>query len=230
MYGDFFLRQFQNFLKMKKIVKRGVVGIVVFITFIVVLVFIFPQLLYSTAIGQRIAMKMEGGQVADFYFKENQTHKDTLYMKGVIYSNTLDEIKDILDQNPQVTTLVMVNVPGSIDDEINLVASQEIRKRKINTYLPEDGMVASGGTDMFLAGTKRMAHSTAKLGVHSWSDGTKGGDQYPKDHPDHTKYLTYYKDMQIPTDFYWYTLKAAPAEDIHWMTPDEIKKYKITTH
>ena len=105
-----------------------------------------------------------------------------------------------------------------------------IRKRKINTYLPENGMVASGGTDMFLAGTKRGVHPTARLGVHSWSDGEKGGDQYPEDHPDHKKYLEYYKEMKIPTDFYWYTLKAAPAEGIHWMTPSEIEKYQIITH
>lgn len=214
---------------MNKRVKKGVIGVLIFIILIVSLVLISPQLLYSTAIGQKIAMKMEGDQVADFYFKEKQTTKDTLYMKGVIYSNTLSDIKDILDENPQVTTIVMVDVPGSLDDEINLVASQEIRKRKINTYLPEDGMVASGGTDMFLAGAKREMHPTAKLGVHSWSDGEKGGDQYPKEHPDHIKYLEYYKEMQIPTDFYWYTLKAAPAEDIHWMTQDEIKEYKVTT-
>ena len=215
---------------MKKIIKRSLLGLLILGIVVVGIVFIFPQVLYSSAFGQKILMKMEGDQVAEFYFKENQTNKDTLFMEGVIYSNTLVDIKRVLDKNPQVTTITMINVPGSIDDEINLVASQEIRKRGINTYIPKDGMVASGGTDMFLAGTKRQAHATAKLGVHSWSDGEKGGDEYAKDHPDHTKYLKYYKEMQIPVDFYWYTLKAAPANDIHWMTPNEISEYGVVTN
>lgn len=33
--------------------------------------------------------------------------------------------------------------------------------------------------------------------------------------------------MDIPTDFYWYTLDAADADNIHNMTVEEIKKYNI---
>lgn len=214
---------------MKKIIKKGIIGVLLFLIIVIGFVYFFPQVLYSSALGQKILMKIEGDQVAEFYFKENQTAKDTLYMKGIIYSNTLDDIKNVLDKNPQVTTLTMIHVGGSIDDEINLVASQEIRKRNINTYLPKNGMVASGGTDMFLAGTKRQVHPTAKLGVHSWSGGDKVALDFPKEHEEHKKYLDYYKEMEIPTDFYWYTLKAAPADGIHWMTSEEIIKYNITT-
>ncbi len=203
---------------MKKVLKRSVIALFAFVILAFGIIYFFPEVLYTSAFGQKILIKMEGEQVADFYFKENQTRKDTLYMKGVIYSNTLKDIKKVLDANPQVTTLVMEEVAGSIDDEINLVASQEIRKRDINTYLPENGMVASGGTDMFLAGKERQVHSTAKLGVHSWSGGDQVALDFPRDHEEHQKYLDYYIDMKIPTDFYWYTLEAAPADDIHWMT------------
>lgn len=215
---------------MKKNLKKGVIGLLIFLIVIIGLIYFFPQLLYSTTLGQKVLMRMEGEQVATFYFKENQMNKDTLYMKGVIYSNTLDDIKTVLDRNPQITTLTMVEVGGSIDDEVNLIASQEIRKRNINTYLPKNGMVASGGTDMFLAGKNRAVHPTAKLGVHSWSDGEKGGNEYPKDHEDHSKYLEYYEQMQIPAEFYWYTLEAAPAEGIHWMTPEEVVMYHVVTN
>ena len=215
---------------MKKVLKRGVIGFFIFAILGVSIIYFFPQVLYSSAFGQKILMKMEGDQVAEFYFNENQTNKDTLYMKGIIYSNTLVDIKKVLDKNPQVTTIAMLNVGGSIDDEINLVASQEIRKRNINTYLPKGSMVASGGTDMFLAGKERQIHPTAKLGVHSWSDGEKGGDEYPKEDAEHAKYLEYYKEMQIPVDFYWYRLKAAPATNIHWMTTQEIQQYQIVTN
>lgn len=191
----------------------------------------FPNFLFDFPLGQKIMLRLEGAHVAQFYFKENQTAKDTVYMKGVIYSGTLDDFKEVFGQNPEITTLVMEDVPGSIDDEVNLKASAQIRKNGIDTYVPENGIIASGGTDMFLAGTKRKVHPTAKLGVHSWGSdpGEPDALELPKDHDEHQKYLDYYKEMDIPTGFYWYTLEAAPADDIHWMTEDEIKKYRVET-
>ena len=116
---------------MKKNIERSIIGLLLFVFVLMGLIFLFPQVLYGTASGQKILLKIEGEQVAVFYFKKDQPAKDTLYMEGVIYHNTLIDIKNVLDKNPAVTTIAMVNVPGSIDDEINLVASREIRKRSI---------------------------------------------------------------------------------------------------
>lgn len=189
--------------------------------------FLIPEILFGTGWGQKLILNFEGDEVTTFYFMEGQDAADTLYMRGVIYHHTLRDIRKVFVENPQITTLVMVEVPGSFDDEINLLASKEIRKRNINTYLPDSGMVASGGTDMFLAGKKRGVHETANLGVHSWSGGDLAALDYPRDHEAHRKYLDYYVEMDIPTDFYWYTLEAAPADSIHWMTPSEIRKYNV---
>jgi pimeloyl-ACP methyl ester carboxylesterase len=167
---------------------------------------------------------------ANFTFKDNDDSADTVYMNGVIGSDTLAVMREILTKYPQIKTIVMQNVPGSMDDDINLKASLEIRNRGIATHIPADGMVASGGTDMFLAGTKRTIDTGARLGVHSWSDGSgKAALDYPRDHQEHVKYLDYYKVIGIPTDFYWYTLEAAPADSIHWMTAEEIVQYNILT-
>lgn len=212
---------------MKKIIKHSLIGLFLIGVLSVGVIYFFPDILYSSALGQRLLLQMEGDQAAEFYFKKSQKTKDTVYMKGVIYDNTLNDIKDIFNRNPEITTLVMEDVPGSINDEINLRASREIRTRQINTYLPKNGMVASGGTDMFLAGKERQVHPTAKLGVHSWSGGDKAALDYPKDDVAHKIYLDYYKEMEIPEDFYWYTLEAAPAHDIHWMTTNEIEQYQI---
>lgn len=208
----------------KIIIASGILLVILLMT-----IFYLPEILYTTAFGQKLLLKMEGDQVAKFYYKKKQIGKDTIYMKGVIYSNTLDDIQEVLEANPDITTLVMEDVPGSIDDEINLMASLEIRKHNINTYIPKDGMVASGGTDMFLAGKKRAVHFTARLGVHSWAGIDSVALDYPRNHIEHKKYLDYYSEMDIPTDFYWYTLEAASADDIHWMSPEEIKKYEIVT-
>lgn len=210
--------------------KKLLVALSFVIVTMVVIFFFFPYLFFVTAWGQKFYLEMEGEEVATFYFKENQSSGDTLYMQGVIYSNTLEDMIEVFDNNPEITTLTMVEVPGSMDDDINLLASREIRKRNINTYLPRDGMVASGGTDMFLAGKERGMHETAQLGVHSWGGGDQEALEYPRDHEEHKKYLEYYTEMEIPTEFYWYTLEAAPAESIHWMSFDEIGKYQVLTN
>lgn len=200
----------------------------VILIFVAVLLF-FPSLFYASSFGQKIILRFEGDKAAHFYFNSNHSSKDTLYMEGVIYSGTLKDFKKVIDKNPQITTLVMVEVPGSVDDEINLAASKLIRTHHINTYIPIDGWVASGGTDMFLAGEKRSIHPTAKLGVHSWGGVELEALEYPRDHEEHKKYLEYYEDMEIPLDFYWYTLEAAPANEIHWMTAEEIETYRVIT-
>ncbi len=212
-------------------VKKLVFAFCIALLVLAALVFIFPGIWFGFPLGQKLMLSLEGEQVASFYFKDEQSSKDTIYMKGVIYSGTHDDINQVFNQYPDITTLVMEDVPGSIDDVVNLKASMEIRKQGINTYVPKDGVIASGGTDMFLAGVERKVHPTAKLGVHSWGTGddeAKATD-LPTDHPEHQKYLEYYRKMEIPEDFYWYTLEAAPAEDIHWMTPQEIIKYKVET-
>ena len=169
-------------------------------------------------------------QPASFTFKNDDDSSDTVYMNGVIGSDTLTVMQDLFNTYPQIKTLVMQNVPGSMDDEINLLASMEIRNRGINTHIPADGMVASGGSDMFLAGVKRSIAPGAKIGVHSWSDGSgKAALDYPREHQAHVIYLDYYNAIGITTDFYWYTLEAAPADSIHWMTAEEIALYGVLT-
>jgi hypothetical protein len=193
------------------------------------------ELMAENPLGYEVLTKIfaeddgETENTAKFTFKDNNTSSDTVFMNGVIGSDTLDVMKKLFNAYPQIKLVVMQNVPGSMDDEINLLASREIRNRGIATHIPADGMVASGGTDMFLAGTKRTIELGAKLGVHSWSDGDKGGNEYPRDHEEHAKYLGYYKEMGIASEFYWYTLDAADADDIHWMTESEIVQYGVLT-
>ena len=191
------------------------------------------QTVDASCASQIPAVSYDGGgeeKSASFTFKNSDDRSDTVYMNGVIGSDTLEVMQTLLNSHPQIKTIVMQNVPGSMDDDTNLLASMEIRKRGIATHIPADGMVASGGTDMFLAGVKRTAEAGAKLGVHSWSDDSgKVALDFPRDHQEHVKYLDYYKAIGIDTSFYWYTLEAASAEDIHWMTAQEIAQYGVLT-
>ncbi|MCW7553684.1 hypothetical protein NX722_13805 [Endozoicomonas gorgoniicola] len=155
---------------------------------------------------------------------------DTLIMNGVIDSNVKSKLQKALNASPKITSIVMENVEGSVDDEANLEAARLVRNHKLNTVIPSNGLVASGGTDFFLSGTNRTAQKGAKIGVHSWAgEGIEDPVKLPRNHIEHQKYLRYYKEMGIPDEFYWYTLESAPSNDMHWMTSSEIKKYNITT-
>lgn len=155
---------------------------------------------------------------------------DKLYMNGEINTKTPEQLKKVISENPQVKTIVMLVVPGSNDDDANLPMAKWVREKGLNTYLTNNSFVASGGTDFFIAGNKRIMEDGAKVGVHSWSDSFgKEAKDIPKNHPDHEMNRKYIEDMLGKDDFYWYTIYAAPANDIYYMTNEEILKYNMVT-
>ena len=152
-------------------------------------------------------------------------------MSGTIDARLQSTLETMLADNPTVTTIEMLDVPGSADDDANLVASRIIREQGINTHVPANGVIASGGVDFYLAGLGRTLDDGAQVGVHSWADGDgTPGSSFPMDDPEHQKYLDYYTEMGIPLEFYWFTLTAAGPDNIHNMTAAEIAQYSITTN
>jgi len=150
------------------------------------------------------------------------------FMTGVIGESTPERVDELLAEHPEVTRIVMLDVPGSMDDEANMVAVQKVHDAGLATHVPADGMVASGGTDFFLAGAQRTIEFGALLGVHSWSDGFgREGSEYAEDAEDHRLYLDFYEQVGVPDEFYWYTLDIASADDIHWMNSMEIAEYDL---
>lgn len=155
---------------------------------------------------------------------------ELLFVRGVVDGNSYEQMYDVLNNSLRIGTLVFTMVPGSVDDETNLALGRMLRQAGVVTYLPARGTVASGGTDLFLAGVRRIVERGARVGVHSWSaDETLSALNLPRDHPAHARYLDYYRDMGIPEDFYWFTLQAAPPEDVHWMTEEEMARYSVYT-
>jgi len=45
----------------------------------------------------------------------------------------------------------------------------------------------------------------------------------------HEKNRKYIEDMLGSDEFYWFTINAAPADDIHRMTNDEIVRFGLLT-
>ena len=146
---------------------------------------------------------------------------------GVIDGSTLDRFEEVSQENPEISVLVLQQVDGSADDVANLAFSKKVRAGGFTTIVPSDGLVASGGTDLFLAGSERILEDGACVGVHSWSGGDEEGSDLPRNHPEHAKYLDYYREMGIDPAFYWFTLKAAAAESMHWMSATEANTYDV---
>lgn len=155
---------------------------------------------------------------------------DTFIAQGVIDGTTPETLREAMEANPEIKTILMQYVPGSADDEANLEASRLIRASGITTVVPSGGFIASGGTDMFLAGVGREIGPGACIGVHSWAAGasTEGKD-LPRNDPQHQLYLNYYDEMGISSDFYWFTLNAAEAGGMHYMNIEEIAQFGLST-
>ena len=151
---------------------------------------------------------------------------DRAVMHGTIGASTPGRVLELIVEHPNVRTIVMTDVPGSMDDEANLRAARLVHRAGFEIRVPTDGMIASGGVDFFLAGKVRRVAKGARLGVHSWG-GPVPPTKLPKDHEEHRKYLDFYRHVGIPESFYWFTLEAAPADDIHWMSRKEMRRYRV---
>ena len=156
--------------------------------------------------------------------------QDKAYMYGVIGEQIVNTVTRLTTEHANVNTIVLVDVPGSMDDESNLKASLMVYDKGLNTEVLSNSDIASGGVDFYLAGNKRILAEGAKLGVHSWGgdDGVVATD-LPRDHAEHKPYIDYYQHIKQyrPSDFYFFTLEAAPAESIHYMTTEELTKWQI---
>ncbi|WP_439185380.1 hypothetical protein [Carboxylicivirga taeanensis] len=155
----------------------------------------------------------------------------TILLNGVINSKSLNEFNELYEKNPGVKQVNIQQCDGSINDEVNLELSKRVHELGLSTHLMDNGLIASGGVDFFLAGLTRTAGKNTKIGVHAWADGGKTAKDFPKGHAYHQSYIDYYKAIGFSNkeaeDFYYFTISAAPADKIHWMTTEEIVFYKL---
>lgn len=154
---------------------------------------------------------------------------DTVIASGEIDANALDLFEEVMDAHPNVETLVLQYIGGSVDDEANVEFARVVRDMGLATRVPSDGLVASGGTDLFLAGQERALDAGACVGVHSWAAEDFTATDLPRSDPEHDRYLDYYEDMEIDPEFYWFTIQAAPADGMHWMTAGEAARFGLST-
>ena len=152
-------------------------------------------------------------------------------MCGFIDRRSPDRLKAALSENPDIDRLVMQYVPGGYDGiKPVFEIAQMMQKRDMAVHVPKNGLIASFGTTVFVAGTKRTVDNSGKVGVHAWTNRYQTVD--PTSHRNakaHKVLIGYYTSLGIPEDFYWFTVKAAPFESMYYMSRRELKRFKIVT-
>ncbi len=153
-------------------------------------------------------------------------------LSGDLGTSTYLQMQELLDIQPQINTLILEDISGSVNDAINMHTGRLIRDAGLNTHVEDEGDVNSGGVDLFAAGVERTVEEGAILGVHSWCcEDNVTADKLPREHPAHRAQLTYFREMlgKAGEDFYFFTLNAAPFKGIHHMTREEMIRYKLIT-
>ena len=119
-------------------------------------------------------------------------------LSGITDSRSPQAFEAMLRQFPGITVLEMSRCLGTVDDQANLRLGRMIRARGITTYVPQRGFVGSGAVELFLAGARRFADSSASFGVHSWRDESgREPDDYDPNSMQNRTYIEYYRAMGL---------------------------------
>lgn len=161
----------------------------------------------------------------------NVTSATTVEMSGVIGTDTPLQFARMHAAFPDLQRLVMIECPGSEDDDANLRLARMVRSAGLSTYVPANGSVRSGAVELFLAGITRAADPRAEFAVHSWRDeyGHEGYGAAASD-PVHREYLSYYRDMGMSDTkahrFYAMT-NSVPYESALYLKPRDLAAYGV---
>lgn len=159
-------------------------------------------------------------------------------MRGILDSSLPDLISNLFKVHPEVDTIIMEEIKGTVDLLATYEAGSIMREACITTVVPYKGFVASGGVSLFLAGCERIADESSSIVVHTWRNFTldDNGEKVVKvaaiDLPvtdsAHDVHLDYLDEMGIPEEFYWFTINT-PFETPHYLSNEELETYNIVT-
>ena len=141
-----------------------------------------------------ILMAISDDKPASFEIKE-----DKAYVNGVLGKKAHQNFLEMVKKYPTIQTLVLQQVPGSVNNEWNVKTCLEVHKRGMNTVLESNSVIESGGVDLFIAGIERTSQEGAKIGVHSWRTLSKDGTEFPPDHEEHAVFYDYFKAINRDT-------------------------------
>lgn len=153
----------------------------------------------------------------------------TARMAGDVTAATPRQFAAMLAAFPALRRIEMIDCPGSLDEEANLILARAIRRAGLETVVPSGGSVRSGAVELWLAGAVRRAAPDAEFGVHSWIDeeGREAND-YPADDPVHAEYLGLYRELGMDDAraraFYALT-NSTPFDTVRTLTRADMARF-----
>jgi len=189
---------------------------------------IFAGLIVLIVIGFGVARNLANPQDTSGLL-QLRADGNRAYANGYTDGRSVGYARKFFKTNPQVTTLVLQDMSGTHDADQNLRIARDIRRFGLKTHLESGSRIASGAVDLFLAGTTRSAECGAQIGVHSWSAGGFYDAQESYFDDRRGRQERFLRDMGIDPAFYVFTREAAPAKGLHILTPDEIRRFNVTT-
>lgn len=158
---------------------------------------------------------------------------NALFLLGTFDDHTATRVITKLEQNPDIQVLVLTANGGSINDEETLRLGRYIRANGLDTHLIKSGVAASGGVSLLLAGNNRSIGEGAHVGVHAWAQCSSSENtcvpatDFAENDDAHALHRNYTQQMLNNDDFYWFSIRAASHDSIHWLSDDELAQFDI---
>ncbi|MEM7309278.1 MAG: hypothetical protein AAF682_21515 [Planctomycetota bacterium] len=153
-------------------------------------------------------------------------------LSGTLGTVSYDQFKRLVREHPEVTTVTLLDCPGSVNDAVNMHTGRLLREAGLTTRVLADSVIASGAVDLFCMGKERVVTRGAQLGVHSWSAGPFTAADLPQNHPAHQYQLAYFRralGAEVGAEFYFFTLTSAPFDGVHFMSEEQLLRYGVAT-
>ena len=150
-------------------------------------------------------------------------------MVGATDSATPAQFDAMLRDFPELSTLEMIEAPGTSNDIANLEVGRRIRAAGLTTYVPRGGSVRSGAVELFLAGQDRRIDPDAQFAVHAWLDNYgREPEDFAPDDPANRLYIDYYTEMGMSEEraraFYEMT-NSVPHASALWLRGEEMRRW-----
>ncbi len=149
-------------------------------------------------------------------------------MIGAVDSATPRQFAAMLAAHPGLRELVMIDCPGSVDEEANHALARAVRRAGLATHVPDGASIRSGAVELWLAGSRRTAGEAAEFGIHSWrdEDGREARSVAAND-PVHADYIRFYREMGLDerTARRFYALSNSVGfDDVRYLSTGEMRR------
>lgn len=158
---------------------------------------------------------------------------NALFLLGTFDDHTAAKAIGYLKQHSHIQVIVLTANGGSMNDEETLRFGRYIRANGLDTHLIKNGVAASGGVSLLLAGNNRSIGEGAHVGVHAWAQCRSRENicvpatDFAESDEAHSLHRNYIQQMLDKDDFYWFSIQAANHDSIHWLSEDELVQFDI---